>query len=152
MGEPQAAVPQEVGMEKDYINSIEITRDEARVVIKALEGQKNPSDESRKVLEFLKRAVEAPMFDEVEGIPTWAISYLEYGEDDTLEEDERSMIDEFLEDNHYRFSSVRAEDDCVFDRCPQFGKPCNTCTCYFEVLPKGSGSDDCKEVADAKPE
>ena len=124
-------------MEKDNINSIEITRDEAGVIIKVLEGQKKPSDESRRILEFLKRAVEAPMFDEVEGIPTWALYYLEYGEDDSLEEVERMMIDEFLENNHYRFSSVKDEDDRVFDRCPQFGEPCDTCTCYFEVLPKG---------------
>lgn len=138
-------------MEKSNINSIEITRDEAGTIIKALEGQGDLPDEAKTVLEFLKRAVEAPTLDEVEGVPTWAIHYLEYGEDDSLEEDERAMIDEFLEDKHYRFSSVKDGDDHRFEACPQFGWACDTCTCYFEILKDGE-DDDCKEVADARPE
>ena len=66
-------------MEMTNINNIEITRDEASEIIKALEDQQSLSDKSKRILDFLKRAVKAPEFDEVEGIPTWAIYYLKYG-------------------------------------------------------------------------
>ena len=56
------------------------------------------------------------------------------GGDPSLEEDEEQMIKDFLEDNHYRFSSVKNEDESSFDSYPQFGKACNTCTCYFEIV------------------
>ena len=126
-------------MEKLNINNIEITRDEANAIIGALKDRRDLGEEAGKALEHLEWAVKVPLFDEVEGIPNWSLYYLEYGEDDSLEEDERAMIDEFLEDNHYRFSSVKDgdEDGYAFDRYPQFGKACDTCTCYFEVLPKG---------------
>lgn len=139
-------------MEMTNINNIEITRDEAAEIIKALEGQRNLSDESKRILKYLRRAVKAPMTDEVEGIPTWAIYYLEYGEDADIGENEREMIEDFLKSNHYRFSSVKYSDGSPFDSHPQFGNACSTCTCYFKIVPEGNGSDDCKEECDAKPE
>ena len=121
-------------MELTNINNIEITRDNASEIIKVLEDQQSLSDKSKQILEFLKRAVKAPELEEVDGIPTWAIYYLEYGEDSDLGENDREMIEDFLKSNHYKFSSVKYSDGSPFDSHPQFGNACSTCTCYFEIM------------------
>ena len=126
-------------MEMMNINNIEITRNQAKDIAILLRELRPTADSGRAgmidtLLEFLDRAVSAPEFEEVDGIPTWALYYLEYGEDDSLTDTEAEDIKEFLEDNHYRFSSVKDPDDYSFDNYPQFGEACNTCTCYFEIV------------------
>lgn len=126
-------------MEMMNINNIEITRDQAKDIAILLRELRPTADSGRAgmidtLLEFLDRAVSAPEFEEVDGIPTWAIYYLEYGEDDDLTDTEIEEIRDFLEENHYRFSSEKDPDDYSFDWHPQFGKPCNTCTCIFEIV------------------
>ncbi len=120
-------------MEMMNINNIEITRDQARAILPFLKSGEL-TDEAKDVVDFLELALAAPEFEEVDGIPTWAIYYLEYGDDVGLEDGEQEMIEDFLRSNHYRFSSVKDPDDFSFDNYPQFGKPCNTCTCYFESV------------------
>lgn len=56
-------------------------------------------------------------------IPEWAISYLEYGESDSLTEEETNMIDKFVKENFPEgfVMNVNWDDTNEFNRYPAFG-------------------------------
>lgn len=66
-------------------------------------------------------------------IPEWAVSYLEYGEDENLFNREIDMIESWKRDNGLEGADpVFDFDDVIsFDRTPAFGLPTNTVYCIF---------------------
>jgi len=75
----------------------------------------------------------------IEGVPSWAIYYLEYGEDPTLTDEERKMIDgwvEGLREEGYRLIAPIDGTKEDFDNFPAFGLPCTTESYSAEVVGK----------------
>lgn len=76
----------------------------------------------------------------IEGVPTWAIYYLEYGEDPTLTDDDRKMIDGWVEglraEGYRLIAPVGEESRVEFDSLPAFGLPCATESYSAEVVGK----------------
>lgn len=63
-----------------------------------------------------------------DGIPEWAIYYLEYGESDCLTDDEVNTLDEFTKENFPNgyTMDVQWDEYREFDTHPAFGLPCKT--------------------------
>jgi hypothetical protein len=59
-------------------------------------------------------------------VPTWAFGYIFNGELDTITDDERAEIDEFMEDIE-TISPPNGEP--YFDAFPPFGLPCEVAGC-----------------------
>lgn len=62
--------------------------------------------------------------EKVYDFPSWAVYYAMYGEWDDLTEEEKEMVDSFMDENGYTDLVEVSEEITDFCRYPAFGKPC----------------------------
>lgn len=73
--------------------------------------------------------------EEVEGIPSWAIPWFEYGCEANLPEEDVDLIKAWMKENpQLRFMSCGESEG--FNSCPAFGLACDTYTRTFEKMPR----------------
>ncbi|MCK9602018.1 MAG: hypothetical protein M0R06_23435 [Sphaerochaeta sp.] len=72
-----------------------------------------------------------------ESFPEWALSFLEYGEDDSLTEEEKGTIQAWIQnefgDKNFTHSTKEGEDS-FFSRCPEFGLASLCVTLYVKIM------------------
>lgn len=75
----------------------------------------------------------------MEGIPSWAVCYIEYGERNDLSDEEVAMVDKYLEDlckEGYQLLCPKEDAEEEFNWHPAFGLPCSTVDYDAEVVGK----------------
>lgn len=85
----------------------------------------------------------------VEGVPEWAIWYLENPNEsrEELEPEEREALKEFEED--YSFECIVEGSEDSFNRFPAFGLPCSTVDVYAHERGKESWTEEDEEDEEA---
>lgn len=69
-----------------------------------------------------------------DNIPVWAIYWLEYGKDESLEEDDVKAVTHFIEENLPKGYLMDVDWESEgFSWYPAFGLPCNTLHVDFYV-------------------
>jgi len=71
----------------------------------------------------------------IDGIPSWAIPYFEYGYEACLPDEDVALIEKWQKENK-NLMYLGVADELGFDPYPCFGKACDTYSCRFEILPK----------------
>lgn len=86
----------------------------------------------------------------VEGVPEWAIWYLENPNEsrEELEPEEREALKEFEED--YSFECIVGGSEDSFNRFPAFGLACSTVDVYAHERGKESWTEEDEEAANAE--
>lgn len=86
----------------------------------------------------------------VEGVPEWAIWYLENPNEsrEELEPEEREALKEFEED--YSFECIVEGSEDSFNRFPAFGLACSTMDVYAHERGKESWTEEDEEAANAE--
>lgn len=77
--------------------------------------------------------------DIVERVPQWAVPYLEYGDDSSLEPNDKELVDKFvdgLRKEGFRLVAPVDGSESAFERHPAFGSACNTVDYIIEILEK----------------
>ena len=72
----------------------------------------------------------------IENFPEYAVNYLYYGEDETLSEDEKKEIQNFMDD--FYFVEVVPYSENGFCKYPVFGLSCRTVSILVEEKMKGN--------------
>ena len=62
---------------------------------------------------------------EVENFPSWAVMYIEYGDDADLTEDDKATIDRWWSDNDLDGCTAEWLEDTGFYMYPEFGLGCD---------------------------
>jgi hypothetical protein len=86
----------------------------------------------------------------VEGVPEWAIWYLENPNEsrEELEPEEREALKEFEED--YSFECIVEGSEDSFNRFPAFGLPCSTVDVYVHERGKERWTEEDEEAANSE--
>lgn len=86
----------------------------------------------------------------VEGVPEWAIWYLENPNEsrEELEPEEQEALKEFEED--YSFECIVEGSEDSFNRFPAFGLPCSTVDVYVHERGKERWTEEDEEAANAE--
>lgn len=77
--------------------------------------------------------------DVVERVPQWAVMYLEYGDDSSLEPHDKALVDGFvdgLRKEGLRLVAPVDGSESEFERHPAFGLACGTVDYTAEILEK----------------
>ena len=75
----------------------------------------------------------------IHDIPCWAATYLYYGDESGISEDDKALCDAFvkkLRERGYRLLEPVEDTVDGFNSCPAFGLACDTEDWVAEVLPK----------------
>lgn len=67
----------------------------------------------------------------IENFPEYAVNFAYYGEDETLSEEEKKKINEFME--NFYFIDVSPYSENGYCQSPVFGLPCRTVSILVEV-------------------
>lgn len=71
----------------------------------------------------------------VEDIPEWSLNYINYGEDDDLQEEDIRLIKRWMDDNDVQSVNPDFNKRDEYNPNPAFGKPCTTVQCV--IIKKG---------------
>lgn len=77
--------------------------------------------------------------DIVERVPQWAVTYLEYGDDSSLEPHDKALVDGFvdkLRKEGFRLVAPVDGSESEFELRPAFGLACSTVDYIVETLEK----------------
>lgn len=77
--------------------------------------------------------------DIIENVPQWAVTYLEYGDDSSLEPHDKSLVDGFVDrllKEGLRLGAPVDGSEREFVRHPAFGLACGTVDYTVEILEK----------------
>jgi hypothetical protein len=77
--------------------------------------------------------------DVVERVPQWAVTYLEYGDDSSLEPHDKVLVDRFVDKllkEGFRLVAPVDGSESEFEPHPAFGLACETVDYIVEILEK----------------
>ena len=72
-------------------------------------------------------------FVTIEGIPEWSVTYLMYGDETALDEEDKKQANEFMKKNGLSYLVDVEDEEGGFDTHPAFGLSTNTVTGIFAV-------------------
>ena len=82
-------------------------------------------------------------FEYVEDFPTWAIVYCMYGDSSGMSDEDKKLVDEWMEDNGYgELVNAFEETKNGFNKHPEFGLACETETVVMRKKKENNNNDN----------